>query len=782
MLPSPKHESELQAAQGQILEQELSLRKTIVTHIEQIILSFNVVHLSIRKASVPVSQCADQVREISKRLSRMRDEEAAAMKLTAVPIGDGFDCNDDPDLLRNARLANVNRAYFGVIDIYRILATNIVRLFTLLLKSDPSLGTVLDPALRAIQMTCATVDPLCRGLSVRPVRRPVPTISEAAQKEVRDIWNEFLRGNLSNAYLRSLVPHQGRQGKKRLVYFLIGGLGDAVLQGPCLAELKRRFAPCEILLIHSRPSVSAVFAGNRSVDAALFAPDELLMRMIDAFKYLGIFDLVLESRFVVWAELCRQSRISDEKDLQWIARTQDVAAIFAPYVERFPLYSNLFARIVRPMMLLDVHGMSTGLPVTVDSPLPIFPALSDIEYVEELGLHKDPYVTIHDGFDETFGKWMRISRCTKQLPLDKWRAIIDELHEERLKVVQVGGSAEPLLPGIDVDLRGKTSISQLCFVLKSAVVHIDTEGGIVHVARAVNKRSIVFFGPTSVTFWGYPANINLISSEYTDCWWIKRDWMASSPIQQDQSAMEAFDIKSIGIRSLVVQEMLENQRRQYLLKGALLFRPAPTSGSSGAVEHLEWAGKQALDWIRCDFDSLQEKRIAILGRCGDDVLRALAGLGARVELFPFGQNPADPTEWTARSDTQQIRVSYGALWNLPANSGEYSAVLCIDAFRNTNPKREVLREMLRILAPNGTLTLFDTVDPAVAPSELRGSSRIINPLSALLGSLCLVDCILPNEILSQSGAFGGFHVVRHDAVAPPKGLTSPMCDRSAHKK
>jgi ADP-heptose:LPS heptosyltransferase/SAM-dependent methyltransferase len=780
MLPSPIHESELQSAQRQILEQELGLRKTVVTHIEQVISRFNVVRLSIRKASVPVSHCADQVREISKRLSRMREEEAAAIKPTAVPIGGGFCRNDDPNLLRNARLANANRAYFGVVNIHRILSTNIDRLFTLLLKSDPSLGSMLDPALRAIQLTRATVDALSPDLSTRPVRRPVPVISEAAQKEVRGIWSEFLRTNPSNAYLQSLVPHQGRQEKIRLVYFSFGGLGDAILQGPCLAELKRRFAPCEILLIHSRPSVSEVFAGNQSVDAAVFAPEKLLMQMIDAFKYLGIFDLVIESRFVVWAELCQHSRLSDKKDLQWIARTQEVAEIFAPYVERFPLYGNLFARIVKPMMLLDVHGMSTGLPVSVDSPLPIFPALSDIDYVEELGLHEAPYVTIHDGFDEAFGKAMRIARCTKQLPLDKWREIIGELHEERLKVVQVGGSAEPLLPGVDVDLRGKTSISQLCFVLKSAVAHIDTEGGIVHVARAVNKRSIVFFGPTSVTFWGYPTNINLCSDEYTDCWWINRDWMAVSPVQQDQSAMEAFDIKGIGIRSLVVQEKLENQRRQYLLNEALLFHPDPSSTSSGADEQLEWAGKQALEWIRRDMDLPPAKRLAILGKCGDDVLRALAGPDARIDVFPLGQNQANSTDADGLSDSQKIRVLYGVPWNLPANSGEYNAVLCIDAFRNIGPNREVLREVLRILAPNGTLALFETVAPAVNLNELEGSSRNLHPFLALLGSLCLVNCILPNEVLDQINAFGGFHVVRRDAVAPNKSLPSPICDQSAY--
>ena len=90
-------------------------------------------------------------------------------------------------------------------------------------------------------------------------------------------------------------------------------------------------------------------------------------------------------------------------------------------------------------------------------------------------------------------------------------------------------------------------------------------------ARAAHKRSIVFFGPTSLTFWGYPWNINLVSKDYADSWWINPDWMAAPPTKEIGHPMDGFDVSNT--HNLAVQELSRAQSQKFRVDKCSLFTP-----------------------------------------------------------------------------------------------------------------------------------------------------------------------------------------------------------------
>ncbi|WAW00359.1 hypothetical protein NB636_02695 [Oxalobacter aliiformigenes] len=97
-----------------------------------------------------------------------------------------------------------------------------------------------------------------------------------------------------------------------------------------------------------------------------------------------------------------------------------------------------------------------------------------------------------------------------------------------IKIVQLGVSHERCesMQNIDINLIEKTTLPDIAALLKNAWLHIDCEGGLVHLRHALKGgKSVVIFGPTSPSFFGYSENINIRSDlcKYP-CEWLTENW------------------------------------------------------------------------------------------------------------------------------------------------------------------------------------------------------------------------------------------------------------------
>jgi ADP-heptose:LPS heptosyltransferase len=88
-----------------------------------------------------------------------------------------------------------------------------------------------------------------------------------------------------------------------------------------------------------------------------------------------------------------------------------------------------------------------------------------------------------------------------------------------VRVVQVGSPSDMKLEGA-IDLRGKTTLRQTAAVLANSLIFIGLVGFVMHLARAVDCRSVIIYGgreKPSLT--GYVANKNLYNQvRCAPCW------------------------------------------------------------------------------------------------------------------------------------------------------------------------------------------------------------------------------------------------------------------------
>ena len=117
----------------------------------------------------------------------------------------------------------------------------------------------------------------------------------------------------------------------------------------------------------------------------------------------------------------------------------------------------------------------------------------------------------------THETWMKNKVWSHQ----KFKEVVIKTRERypSVKLIQLGSYADPAL-NCDIDLRGKTSLRETAAIIAASKIFIGTQGFLVHVARAVNTRSVVIFGGREHSWQsGYIANINLESfPECSPCW------------------------------------------------------------------------------------------------------------------------------------------------------------------------------------------------------------------------------------------------------------------------
>jgi ADP-heptose:LPS heptosyltransferase len=94
---------------------------------------------------------------------------------------------------------------------------------------------------------------------------------------------------------------------------------------------------------------------------------------------------------------------------------------------------------------------------------------------------------------------------------ERFARVSTELSRRAL-VLQIGSAQDPLLPGVR-DLRGKTSLRETAAILSQARVFVGLEGFLMHLARAVECRSVIVYGGHSnPAQLGYSANCNLFTA------------------------------------------------------------------------------------------------------------------------------------------------------------------------------------------------------------------------------------------------------------------------------
>jgi ADP-heptose:LPS heptosyltransferase len=125
-----------------------------------------------------------------------------------------------------------------------------------------------------------------------------------------------------------------------------------------------------------------------------------------------------------------------------------------------------------------------------------------------------------------------------------------------LTFVQIGTSTSEPLPECDRVLIGQTTLPTAAGLLANSALHLDNEGGLVHLARCYGVRSVVVFGPTPSDYFGYPDNVNVEPVVCGRCWWLTRTWMEACPRHYSTvRCMTEQPPEAVASRALVALQM-----------------------------------------------------------------------------------------------------------------------------------------------------------------------------------------------------------------------------------
>jgi hypothetical protein len=155
---------------------------------------------------------------------------------------------------------------------------------------------------------------------------------------------------------------------------------------------------------------------------------------------------------------------------------------------------------------------------------------TDIQAMSRFGLQGKKIVTIHNGFDQQEGNRIGIATLpTKSYP--HFGRVVAMVHAQYpdITIVQLGSATSVSIEGVDYNLLGKTTMEESAEIIRNAVLHIDGESGLVHMAACFGTLSCVVFGPTSYDYFSYPDNINIKPSFCGNCWWMTEDWLKECP-------------------------------------------------------------------------------------------------------------------------------------------------------------------------------------------------------------------------------------------------------------
>lgn len=184
--------------------------------------------------------------------------------------------------------------------------------------------------------------------------------------------------------------------------------------------------------------------------------------------------------------------------------------------------------------------------------------ISEEKYLQKLELQKKQFITIDTGLNEEYAS----KKNTRAWIFERWNDLANMIKEkyQNYKIVQMGlssGCNEDI--NADMNLNGKTNLDQAKVLLKNSLLHIDYEGGLIHLRHALNGGpSIVIMGPTTEAIHNYPENIAIRSSICTEaCEWSTKNWLEMCPKGYDYPlCMEAINSKMVFKE---VEKVLDNQ-------------------------------------------------------------------------------------------------------------------------------------------------------------------------------------------------------------------------------
>ena len=323
-----------------------------------------------------------------------------------------------------------------------------------------------------------------------------------------DIKKAVLRFTKQNIYRFTARRRMPPDRLKVLVDFT-GGVGDIINNLQFAFALKKTVPDCYLVFSYRHKE--------------LLAPLNIADEIIDGKYFTRDFDVVLAGHLILNYEFYNEAAI--EKLAPRFLPILKRGLALQKYAESDLRTASYFSREIvklglnRRTSVLFFAGFENLEEVYPHLPLP-----DEAAILAKLNLTGKKYITVHNGFDSDIKTTESIS--SKNWPAANWREFARMFKKTfpDILIVQLGAKNSEVFDFADINLVNKTSLAQVPAILKNAALHIDGESGLTHLNRLLGKTSVVIWGPTLPSYFGYAENINLSPQKCRGCALIKKGW------------------------------------------------------------------------------------------------------------------------------------------------------------------------------------------------------------------------------------------------------------------
>lgn len=132
-------------------------------------------------------------------------------------------------------------------------------------------------------------------------------------------------------------------------------------------------------------------------------------------------------------------------------------------------------------------------------------------------MHLGRYITLNYGNGASSkGQKQIVSKQWPKEYFDRLAALLKTACPE-IHIIQLGDRSADRIAHVDECLLGR-NLELVKYILKGALLHIDIEGGLMHLATQLGTKCVCILGPTQKELFAYPENINLVSDRCSGCY------------------------------------------------------------------------------------------------------------------------------------------------------------------------------------------------------------------------------------------------------------------------
>jgi hypothetical protein len=300
-------------------------------------------------------------------------------------------------------------------------------------------------------------------------------------------------------------------------FHIDGGLGDHILAARFVRDLRAASGDFRYDIYSRRMALAEWLFGG------IGGLENVFLRTSDHWLFRGSYACMINAFSCPEVIYTNPAKLRDVESLgRRVKAIGAPSADLRPYIENYPFLDGYLGSYA-VLQGLRRHNFShhvAGIPYSGN----VLPIRTSERVVREEGLEPRKYVTLSNGHDERM-RHRTGALVTKVYPFFERLTVLLKQRLPCLRLVQVGSSNSTPIAAADLRLVNRTNLEEVAGVLAGSLLHIDGEGGLVHLAASQGTPSCVIFGPTPAAYFGYEENRNIPPKTCGGCWWMVRDWM-----------------------------------------------------------------------------------------------------------------------------------------------------------------------------------------------------------------------------------------------------------------